>query len=251
MKNNSITLGIIKDTGKELKADLGDLSFCLAVGGYGSGKSVWLDSIYKQLENHYSPEELGYVILCVAPYGVSANQDYVIDYKKDQECMGALAEYAELARQRANGHEAKEKHLVVHIEGSDLAFKNRSKYLSLIALLANNTRKANMSLVIVANRANENETPPEITKLCSLITLFSGANYSPNAKYLNLKPAELNQFEKHLIINGSGYNLLQSNNDLSNQNSEEEQETEITFIHTLPPEFIEKLRKRQQGGGDS
>lgn len=32
--------------------------------------------------------------------------------------------------------------------------------------------------------------------------------------------------------------------------SEEEQETEITFIHTLPPEIIEKLRKRQQGGRD-
>ena len=31
---------------------------------------------------------------------------------------------------------------------------------------------------------------------------------------------------------------------------EEEQETEITFIHTLPPEIIEKLRKRQQGGRD-
>jgi len=31
---------------------------------------------------------------------------------------------------------------------------------------------------------------------------------------------------------------------------EEEQETEITFIHTLPPEVLEKLRKRQQGGRD-
>jgi len=32
---------------------------------------------------------------------------------------------------------------------------------------------------------------------------------------------------------------------------EEEQETEITFIHTLPPEVLEKLRNRQQGSCDS
>ena len=30
------------------------------------------------------------------------------------------------------------------------------------------------------------------------------------------------------------------------QNSEQEQETEITFIHTLPPEIIKKLRERQR-----
>ena len=42
-----------------------------------------------------------------------------------------------------------------------------------------------------------------------------------------------------------------SNNIEPNQNSKDEQETEIIFIHTLPPEVLEKLRKRQQDSNDS
>lgn len=41
----------------------------------------------------------------------------------------------------------------------------------------------------------------EITNLCSLIAIFAGSNYTPNAKYLNLKQIELNVYQKQIVSN--------------------------------------------------
>ncbi len=216
MQNTQINLGTIKNTSKDLIVKLSDLSFCMVIGGSTSGKTYWLDNIYKQLEEQMSPEELGYVILNATSAEETLNESYtvarginVVDedgYGVGYVFMALLAEYAELARQRANGDELKTQHIVVHIEGGDLALTGkRDNYLSLVALLAQYTKQANMSLVIVNNRANELETPAETVKLCSLVTVFAGGNYSPNSKYLKLQPEELSEFEKQIIYNNKTY----------------------------------------------
>lgn len=216
VQNTQINLGTIKNTSKDLVTKLSDLSFCMVIGGSTSGKTFWLNNIYKQLEEQMSPEELGYVILNATTAEETLNASYTVArgiYAVDEDGFGVgyvfmalLAEYAELARQRANGDELKTKHIVVHIEGSDIALSSeRDNYLSLIALLAQNSKQANMSLVIVNNRANDQETPLETVKLCSLVAVFAGGNYSPNSKYLKLQLEELSEFEKQIIYNNKTY----------------------------------------------
>jgi len=203
MKSVNTNLGTIKNTSKDLVTKLSDLSFCMVIGGSTSGKTYWLNNIYKQLEAQMSPEELGYVILNAASYEETLNESYTVARGIN---MALLGEYAELARQRANGDELKTQHIVVHIEGGDLALSSkRDNYLSLIALLAKNAKQANMSLIIVNYRANELETPLETVILCSLVVVFAGGNYSPNSKYLKLQPEELSEFEKQIIYNNKTY----------------------------------------------
>ncbi len=208
MKSVNINLGKIKNAQKDLNIGIGDLSFCLVVGGWASGKSAWLDNIYNQLKEQMSPEELGFVLLNVSGGAEEINNKYIIERHISNECLSPLAEYAELARLRANGDEAKDKHIIVHIEGNDLALTDRrGKYLDSIKLLASNAKNANMSLIIVDNRVGEQQTPHEITKLCSLIALFSSDNYLPNAKYLGVVLSKLDKFEKQIIFNDEIYIL--------------------------------------------
>ena len=70
-----------------------------------------------------------------------------------------------------------------------------------------------MTLVIVDNRANEQETPQEIIKLCSIVAVFASPNYVPNTKYLNMPQTELNEFEKQVKIKDSVYSLLKTQDD--------------------------------------
>lgn len=208
MKLVNINLGKIKNAQKDLNIGIGDLSFCLVIGGWASGKSFWLDSIYKQLEEQIRPEELGFVLLNVSGGAEEINNKYIIERHISNECLSPLAEYAELARLRANGDEAKDKHIIVHIEGNDLALTDkRGKYLDSIKLLASNARNANMSLIILDNRASDQQTPPEITKLCSIIALLSSDNYLPNAKYIEVVISKLDKFEKQIIFNNDTYIL--------------------------------------------
>lgn len=208
MKLVNINLGKIKNAQKDLNIGIGDLSFCLVIGGWASGKSFWLDNIYKQLEEQMNPEELGFVLLNVSGGAEQINYEYIIEEHISNECLGPLAEYAELARQRSNGDEAKDKHIIVHIEGNDLALTNdRSKYFNSITLLASNAKNANMSLIIVDNRVNEQQTPPEISRLCSLIALFSSDNYLPNAKFIGAAISKMDKFEKQIILNNEPYIL--------------------------------------------
>jgi hypothetical protein len=44
MKLVNINLGKIKNAQKDLNIGIGDLSFCLVIGGWASGKSFWLDN---------------------------------------------------------------------------------------------------------------------------------------------------------------------------------------------------------------
>jgi len=119
MKSTNINLGKIKNAQKDLNVEIGELSFCLVIGGWASGKSFWLDSIYKQLEEQMSPEELGYVVLNVSGGAVNISPEYLFEEKRGDDCIKILAEYAELARQRTNDVEAKDKHIIMHIEGND------------------------------------------------------------------------------------------------------------------------------------
>ena len=212
VQNTQINLGTIKNTSKDLVVNLSDLSFCMVIGGSTSGKTFWLNNIYKQLEEQMSPEELGYVILNATTAEETLNESYTVARgintvdENGYVFIALLAEYAELARQRANGDELKTQHIVVHIEGGDLALSNkRDNYLSLVALLAKYTKQANMSLVIVNSRANELETPAETVKLCSLVAVFAGGNYTPNSRYLKLQLEELSKFEKQIIYNNKTY----------------------------------------------
>jgi hypothetical protein len=212
VQNTQINLGTIKNTSKDLVVNLGDLSFCMVIGGSTSGKTFWLNNIYKQLEEQMSPEELGYVMLNATSAEETLNESYTVARgintvdENGNVFIALLAEYAELARQRANGDELKTQHIVVHIEGGDLALSNkRDNYLSLVALLAQNAKQANMSLIIVNSRANEQETPLETVKLCSLVAVFSGGNYTPNSRYLKLQLEELSKFEKQIIYNNKTY----------------------------------------------
>jgi hypothetical protein len=207
MKLVNINLGKIKNAQKDLNIGIGDLSFCLVIGGWASGKSFWLDNIYNQLKEQMNPKELGFVLLNVSGGAEQINNEYIIEEHISNECLGPLVEYAKLARQRSNGDEAKDKHIIVHIEGNDLALNNNKAYLSLIKLLSSNAKSANMSLIIVDNRANEHQTPPEISRLCSLIALLSSDNYLPNAKYLGEAISKLDKFEKQIILNNDTYIL--------------------------------------------
>ena len=211
-QNTQINLGTIKNTPKDLVVNLSDLSFCMVIGGSTSGKTFWLNNIYKQLEEQMSPEELGYVMLNATSAEETLNESYTVARgintvdENGNVFIALLAEYAELARQRANGDELKTQHIVVHIEGGDLALSNkRDNYLSLVTLLAQNAKQANMSLVIVNILANELETPAETVKLCSLVAVFSGGNYTPNSRYLKLQLEELSKFEKQIIYNNKTY----------------------------------------------
>ena len=212
VQNTQINLGTVKNTPKDLVVNLSDLSFCMVIGGSTSGKTFWLNNIYKQLEEQMSPVELGYVILNATSAEETLNESYTVARgvntvdENGNVFIALLGEYAELARQRANGDELKNQHIVVHIEGSDLALSSkRDNYLSLVTLLAQNAKQANMSLIIVNNRVNEQETPLETVKLCSLVAVFAGGNYSPNSRYLKLQPKELNEFEKQIIYDNKTY----------------------------------------------
>jgi hypothetical protein len=212
VQNTQINLGTVKNTSKDLVVNLSDLSFCMVIGGSTSGKTFWLNNIYKQLEEQMSPEELGYVILNATSAEETLNESYTVARgintvdENGNVFMALLGEYAELARQRANGDELKTQHIVVHIEGGDLALSDkRDNYLSLVTLLAQNAKQANMSLVIVNILANELETPAETVKLCSLVAVFAGGNYSPNSRYLKLQLEELGEFEKQIIYNNKTY----------------------------------------------
>jgi Cdc6-like AAA superfamily ATPase len=211
-QNTQINLGTIKNTSKDLVTKLSDLSFCMVIGGSTSGKTFWLNNIYKQLEEQMSPEELGYVTLNATSAEETLNESYTVARgintvdENGNVFIALLAEYAELARQRANGDELKNQHIVVHIEGGDLALSDkRDNYLSLVTLLAQNAKQANMSLIIVNSRANELETPAETVKLCSLVAVFAGGNYTPNSRYLKLQLEELREFEKQIIYNNKTY----------------------------------------------
>ena len=204
-----LTLGINRLDSKNVYIDIDELAVCLVVGGWASGKTIWLSELYEQIESNIECE---YVYLDVNDSGGAPKpmQQGRI-FRGNQQCLKALIELAELSEQRAKNIEPSTKHLVIHIEGHDLAYFNKDLYFSSLVKLSKNARKANISIVLVVPRFYPEEIPKGFIEASTLKAVFAGDTYNKNAKKMNLKTSNLDEFEKQIELDGSNIILKPTN----------------------------------------
>jgi hypothetical protein len=240
VQNTKINLGTIKNTSKDLVVNLSDLSFCMVIGYSAMGKTFWVNNIYEQLCAQLSNKEIGWVLVTLELERFAIDDDYLLEAYLEEDAISALqgetlgfgklnkgsqlqehylapsgikfkhpidtlVEYAELAKLRAKGSAKKDKHIIVHIEKSELIHAHHHTYIESIIDIAKNAKKANMSLFLVDNHANKILTPPEMLEHASLVALFMGNDYIEDYKNNNEETYDLDKYEKQIIFNNKTY----------------------------------------------
>lgn len=209
--NDKILIGINKVSGKQIVVDARSLSVCLVVGGWASGKTVWLNGLYAQLNSETSGE--------YAYLDINDKKDLPIVNKPDhifsgaEQCLKALSEYAELAEQRSKQLEPSTDRLVIHIEGHDLVYFNKEHYFAVISKLARYAKTANINVLLVVSRYHSEEIPMEYIKLCTLKAVFAGDTYATNSRKLGFKTMQLGPFEKQIELEGSCFVIKATHNE--------------------------------------
>ena len=209
--NDKILIGKNKIGGKQIIAEARSLSVCLVVGGWASGKNVWLNGLCAQLKSETSSE--------YAYLDVNDKKDLPTVNKPDrilsgaEQCLKALSEYAELAEQRSKQLEPSSDRLVIHIEGHDLVYFNKEHYFAVISKLARYAKTANINILLVVSRYHSEEIPMEYIKLCTLKAVFAGDTYATNSRKLGFKTMHLGPFEKQIELEGSCFVIKATHNE--------------------------------------
>ncbi len=119
-------------------------------GESGSGKSIFHSSLYQQLVQQNTPEQLGFVFLDMTkldfsnfPYSAYLYKPVIVDMQKALECFDKLGKESK---------SKKPKSILIHIEECDMIYHDRKRFEQAWLNIASNKDKNDVFIVFSSSR---------------------------------------------------------------------------------------------------
>jgi len=202
------------DGGSSLFIDLEkeNLHTILLVGQTGSGKSIFHYSLYMQLMEQNSPEELGFVFLDMIRVDFSDwESDYlylppIVDVEKGLNTLELLGNES---IQRAKGKSKKERAILIHIEECDMVYYDPARFKRAWLNITKHRNVNNMYLVFSTSRPSPAVLTKTILNETDLKVVFTLASREDSVHVLGKSVAEkfVKPGEKMLVYDGKEIHL--------------------------------------------
>jgi len=184
----------------------------LLVGETGSGKSIFHYSLYMQLMEQNSPEELGFVFLDMTRVDFDNwKSDYlylppIVDAEK---ALNTLELLGNESIQRAKGKSKREKAIFIHIEECDMVYYDPARFQKAWLNIAKHRNVNNMYLVFSTSRPSPDVLTKTILNETDLKVVFTLASKEDSIHVLGKSVAEkfVESGEKMLVYDGKEVHL--------------------------------------------
>lgn len=174
--NMKINLG--KDVkGNDIFIDLAkeNIHFIILAGETGSGKSVFHYHLYKELIDHNSPKQLGFVVLDTNRVELAGWKSQYLINPVIVEIEEALEEFEKLSEEsilRTKGQVSTEQAIVIHIEECNMITADKKRFEKSLLNIVKNKDKNNMFLVFSSSKTSSQVFTPTMMKNADLKVIF-------------------------------------------------------------------------------
>jgi DNA segregation ATPase FtsK/SpoIIIE-like protein len=177
--NLNVNLGK-QNNGEDFELDFAkqNLNLVLLLGATGTGKSVFHNTLYRNLAAQNSNTELGFVFLDNTRVDfVAWKTKYVLKLAVDHnEGLKTMEEFAELAAARNRGEADNSQAIFMHIEECDLMAVDSKRFEAAWLKLWENKTKSNIYTVFSTSRPSAEVLTPAILGHVDLKVIFGMAS---------------------------------------------------------------------------